>query len=237
MSGIDDTGFAEPLAAEEATTLPPPSPGQRPASADVNTLAVPALDLRALNAKLGFASSGIPSQATDSHAALLDEIAEDMGEVMRLLRVISAQQTELADRVKTLEETNQGQSQQIARMRRDVLEENTSAIAATSFQVVNATRETLTAMLAGLHERKDRQVRAQLGAIVSTLHTLVQSLGFREFHARKGERFDPNRMACVGYGKGEQAIVLEAVRSGYEANGKVFTPAGVIIAAPPMTMH
>jgi len=221
--------------AEEDATGPADAAASGPDADPEATEAGP--DLNRINQALGFV--GRASRTVGPAAPggdVLDELAEDMRDVMGLLRRILDRQDTVERRITELEsglsESLQRQSRQLAKTRQELIEEHKSLMASASFQAVNAARESLAATLDGLERKRDARTCRQLEAVLSTLKTLIQSLGFREFHAREGDAFDPERMECVGYAEGEPATVLRAMSAGYEADGRVFRPAGVVIAAP-----
>ena len=78
-----------------------------------------------------------------------------------------------------------------------------------------------------------QQLVKALEAIENSLLTAIQGLGFREFKAREGEKYDPRTMECLEYATGPPGVVLKAVRTGFLAHeGGVARPAGVLIADP-----
>ncbi|HKQ91592.1 MAG TPA: nucleotide exchange factor GrpE [Blastocatellia bacterium] len=195
------------------------------------------IDLERLNQTLNInlnadAVKPDPANPSDDYAQsreLLEEITEDMLEMLRRLKNVE----ERLEQVEQLmRESSRSQAREIDALRRDLLGERKAINAMSVFNALIPTLESLRAMHTKLNHAKDVRMRAQADAVIQAMSMALRGLGFVEFQVTKGEPFDPSRMECLGFVKGEQGIVLDAVRKGYMANETIVRPAGVLIADP-----
>lgn len=167
---------------------------------------------------------------------LIEEITEDVFDISRRLKAAEDTQTQLISRLndidKLIRDNNQASARELLNLRRDILGEHKALIAISAFNSVVSIIDSIRAMKLGLNQKRDKRLLRQLSAIESSLSTVIQGLGIHEFSVNKGDKFDPSRMECVGFGNGAPGIVLKFVRSGYIANGIVVRAAGVITADP-----
>lgn len=163
------------------------------------------------------------SPPRDATAQILEELAEDM-----------LQLRERLDRLETsLRESVAGLARAVSAIHRDLLSERRALAARHAFDAVLPTLDSFRLMRQGLESAgTDADIRAQLTGVILALTQLLQGLGFAEFEAEVGEKFDPARMQCAGYAEGEAGVVLAAVQPGYRAHDIVVRPAGVLIADP-----
>jgi molecular chaperone GrpE (heat shock protein) len=171
-----------------------------------------------------------------TNAELFEELAEDMLELLRRVKSIEVTCLEMSGRLAQVEQTLRDGSRLQARetdaLRRDLLADRKAANAVSVFTAVVPTLDSLRLMHTNLHQTKDARTRAQLYAVIEALSMVLRGLGFLEFRVEKGEVFDPGRMECLGFGKGEPGIVLEVTRPGYQAYEAVIRPVGVLIGDP-----
>ena len=172
----------------------------------------------------------------DTNAELFEELAEDMLEMLRRVKSIEVTCSDMSGRLEQVEQTLREGSRLQARetdaLRRDLLADRKAANAVSVFTAVVPTLDSLRLMHKNLHQTKDARTRAQLYAVIEALSMVLRGLGFLEFKVEKGEPFDPGRMECLGFGKGEPGIVLEVTRPGYQAHEAVIRPVGVLIGDP-----
>lgn len=202
------------------------------------------IDLSRVNADLATALSGQLEWTTPAGTPsnLLTEIVEDTVQILQRLQVVESGLAQLGaslERIDArLDTTTRAISGELSAQRRDLLGERKGLLARSLFNAIIAHLDGLRAMQQGLYDAKGRLDRGnqrtadQLNAIVTTLLTALQGMGFNEFHAKAGEPFSPASMECLGYAKGARGIVLRAVRSGFTATEGVVRPAGVYIAEP-----
>lgn len=169
-------------------------------------------------------------------AAGIDELAEDMVELLRRLKDLERAGAELGARLERIEEQVVAGGQEIGRtvdaLRRDLIEERRAMTSRHAFDAVCPVLDSLRATRDSLPDGVDEVVRDQLAAVISTLSTLLQGLGFARFDVEEGAAFDPARMECVGYAEGTPGVVVRAVRPGFAVGEAVVRPAGVLIAEP-----
>lgn len=226
-SNSGDLPKADPALLDAVSSMEPASP-----------------DFENLNNALSSVASSTPEAvlAGDVPGGLLGELAEDMMDVLKRLAGIEEGLARLGLRIDQVDgrvyETGRSLAAELATQRRDLLGERRSVLARGLFNAVVGHLDSLRAMRQGLQDGKDRydknnkRMMKQLEAVEITLVTALQGMGFHEFHAREGDTFSPVTMECLGYVKGEQGIVLRAVRSGFEAPEGIARPAGVYIAEP-----
>jgi molecular chaperone GrpE (heat shock protein) len=167
---------------------------------------------------------------------LIEEIADDLLTLLQKMKGIESNQRDVIARMDQIEqsvrELSRSYGREIDSLRRDLLGERKALSAMLVFNAVAPTLDSLRAMHAKLHHAKDKQTREQLNAVIQAIGVALRGLGFAEFQPARGEPFDPTRMECLGYAKGERGVVLESVRPGYVAQETVIRPAGVLIADP-----
>jgi molecular chaperone GrpE (heat shock protein) len=152
-----------------------------------------------------------------------------MSDPQALLEQVTAAQAELA------EATRAGftaQRRALAELRRELLGDRRETATTSVFLAVAPALDSLEQVRAGLDGEASTALAAQTDAVASALRNLLQSLGYTRFEAAVGERFEPQRMECVGHLDGTPGVVLAAVRPGYAAGAVVVRPAGVLVAAP-----
>jgi molecular chaperone GrpE (heat shock protein) len=152
-----------------------------------------------------------------------------MSDPQALLEQVTAAQAELA------EATRAGftaQRRALAELRRELLGDRRETATTSVFLAVAPALDSLEQVRAGLDGEASAALAAQTDAVASALRNLLQSLGYTRFEAAVGERFEPQRMECVGHLDGAPGVVLAAVRPGYAAGAVVVRPAGVLVAAP-----
>lgn len=166
----------------------------------------------------------------------LEEIAEDLFELRDRIKAIERGQQrilqQLADVLNTFIASRKSGYRQFEKLRKELLGEKNTRVVSNTLRSIVSNLDSLREMRQGLNRRKDQRLSKQLLAVESSLGTIVQGLGFEEFHVIKGEPFDPGRMECLGYQKGKTSTVLKVIRAGYRTNESVFRPAGVYIADP-----
>lgn len=202
------------------------------------------IDLDRVNKALGLSidpkavkiTPGATGKEEGGKEDLIEEIADDMLTLLQKVKDIEGNQRDALARLDQIEQTARESSRfygrEIDSLRRDLLGERKAMSAMTVFNTVAPTLDSLRAMHAKLHQSKDSRTREQLNAVIQAIGVALRGLGFVEFQAARGEPFDPARMECLGYAKGERGVVLEVVRPGYMAQETVIRPAGVLIAAP-----
>jgi molecular chaperone GrpE len=172
----------------------------------------------------------------DSSAAVIEELAEDMLNLLRRAQALESTNAEILARMdrfdQALNDVRRHFVQELGTLRRDLLGERKALVALSTFQAVVPTLDSLQTMRVHPSVRKAKQVRTQVEALIGAMTTVLRSLGIEEFKVTKGEPFDPARMECAGYAKGKPGTVLDVVRPGYTAGGTVVRPAGVRIAEP-----
>ena len=192
-----------------------------------------AIDLAALDAAveidLEVANTATSPAAPVDNADQLDEIAEDMLDLLTRVRKIENGQLEMQSR---LEHVARSQAMAVDALRNDLLGERKAFVGRSAFSAIMTAIDSFKTMSAGLDPTEDQRTIAQLTAVVSSLTTVVQSLGFFEFTVSEGEPFDPNRMECLGVEVGEPGVVLKVGRLGYATETTVVRPCGVFIADP-----
>jgi molecular chaperone GrpE (heat shock protein) len=197
------------------------------------------IDLDRVNKALGLSidpqSVRIAPGATGKEE-LIEEIADDMLTLLQKIKDIESAQRDMLARLEQIEHTARESSRfhgrELDSLRRDLLGERKAMSAMTVFNTVVPTLDSLRAMHGKLHHSKDARTRQQLDAVIQAIGVALRGLGFAEFEAAKGEPFDPSRMECLGYAKGEPGVVLDTLRPGYLAQETVIRPAGVLIADP-----
>jgi molecular chaperone GrpE (heat shock protein) len=163
------------------------------------------------------------SPPRDATAQILEELADDMLRLRERLDRLDA----------SLRESVAGLARSVSAIHRDLLSERRALAARHAFDAVLPVLDSLRLMRSGLQSAgTGGDIRAQLTGVILALTQLLQGLGFAEFEAQVGEKFDPARMQCAGYAKGEVGVVLAAVQPGYRAHDIVVRPAGVLIADP-----
>jgi molecular chaperone GrpE (heat shock protein) len=225
---------AEPLTGEPSSSVPP---GEESASGDE------ALHYTGLSASLAALLKG--GQPPDLAAAprerdlredILEELAEDMVQVLSRLKALEERQQDLLRIMDQLRREVNGLSlthgKEIDALRRDLLGQHKAMAALDSFKAVVQWLDTLRRMHRKLRPKRDAKMRQELQPVISALELAIQGLGFEEFQVNVGEKFDPWRMSCTGYAKGEAGVVLAVDHPGYRVGEIVVRPAGVILAAP-----
>jgi molecular chaperone GrpE (heat shock protein) len=180
--------------------------------------------------------------STAGSESLLAEIAGDTVQILRRLQAIESGLAQMGARLEQIDArvdtSARALAAELASQRRELLGDRKGLLSRALFNAIVAHLDGLRAMHLGLRDakgridRRDRRTADQLNAIEATLLTALQGMGFHEFHARAGEPFLPTSMECLGYVRGEQGVVLQAVRAGFKAAEGVVRPAGVYIAEP-----
>jgi molecular chaperone GrpE (heat shock protein) len=225
---------AETLTGETSSAAPP---GEERASGD------DPLNFTGLGASLAALLKG--GQPPDLAAAprerdpredTLEELAEDMVEVLSRLKALEERQQDhlrlteqLRQEVNALNLTH---GREIDALRRDLLGQRQALAALDSFKAIAPWLDSLRHMHRKFHPKRDVKMRQHLQPVINALALAIQGLGFEEFQAQVGENFDPRRMSCTGYAKGEAGVVLGLDHPGYRVGEVVVRPAGVILAAP-----
>jgi len=243
MSDPDPEGAAasrdEPQAAQSAEAQPPAEESPGPPSEE----AIEAIDRQGLDAAsrveippFVLAPAAAAPDASGQLRELVDEVAEDMLSVRQRLKAIEEGQAGLLSRLDELsrkvQEASCATAVEVDKLRRTIAGEQKALLARSAFDAVVSALDSLRQISGGLNTKHDKKVRQQLAAAEAILATTVQRLGFQEFQAKVGERFDPSRMESMGYAAGQPGVVIRRHRPGYLGNGVVVRPAGVIIAAP-----
>ncbi len=225
---------SEPLTGETSAAAPP---GEESPSGD------DPLNFTGLSASLAALLKG--GQPPDLAAAprerdlredTLEELAEDMVEVLSRLKALEERQQ---DHLRLMEQLRQEvnaliltHGREIDALRRDLLGQRQAMAALDSFKAVVQRLDSLRLMHRKLHRKSDARMRQELQPVISALELAIQGLGFEEFQVKVGEAFDPRRMTCTGYAKGEAGVVLALEHPGYRVGEVVVRPAGVFLAAP-----
>jgi molecular chaperone GrpE (heat shock protein) len=175
----------------------------------------------------------------DSEERCIDELAEDFLHLLQRIKVIEETQAGIMARLDKWDEKFDAFSKNHGRileeMRRDLLGERKAMASLSTFNAVVPWLDSIRSMRAQLRQGKNKKLRKQLDGLIDILTTMLQSLGFAEFHVGEGEEFNPSRMECTGYAEGEPGVVLVMERCGYHANGIIVRPAGVRIGDPSKT--
>ena len=220
--------------APDSTRADAPS-SDEPVSIDQAALdraAAATITLRAPALTGGLEAPAVP----EAIAPVLEDLADDLLHLVKRVGAIEGRLTDMSTRVDELLQIARDQASVNARavdaMRRDLLADRRTQAVRHAFDAVSPILDGLGAMQAALDPLSDDRLRAQLAAIMASLRSLLQGLGFVEFHAAAGEAFDPARMRVAGYAAGPADVVLASLHPGYLADGTVARPAGVLIADP-----
>ncbi len=176
------------------------------------------------------------SEPAESPAAeSMDELADDLLHLLRMVRELSDGQAALRAYVESsLAQHQQVQRQQAAELynlRRDLLDDRRAQANRSAFDAIHPAVDQIELIRATLPDSECPAAR-HMSVLLSALRMVLQGLGFVPFSVEVGDSFDPARMECVEYAAGERGVVLAVLRPGYRANGAVVRPCGVAIAAP-----
>lgn len=202
-----------------------------------------AINLEKLNAALSkdlpttamqmSASAGGEAPPNSGDGDVLEEIADDMLELLRRLKALENGQAQLSERLGLIDlriqETSRADAREIDNLHRELVGERKSLLGRGLLNAVLPALESLHDMQTGLDSKRDKRAIHQLTAAATSLKGALQGMGFFEFQVAVGEAYDPGRMECLGYVKGEPGIVRKAVRPGYRTQGGVVRPAGVLL--------
>jgi molecular chaperone GrpE (heat shock protein) len=168
-------------------------------------------------------------------AGSIQELADDLLLLLRMVRGLSDAQTEMRAQVESalsrLQQIQRQQAAELYNLRRDLLNERRAQANRSAFDAVHPVIDHIGLIQASMSDC-DSSVARHMSALLSALRMLLRGLGFAPFSVDVGAPFDPARMECVEYAKGEQGVVLAVLRPGYQADGVVVRPCGVAIADP-----
>ncbi|HEX3657507.1 MAG TPA: nucleotide exchange factor GrpE [Pirellulales bacterium] len=200
---------------------------------------ISAFDLQGLNKALSAAMlPGHAGGSSDNEAwqERLHELKDDMDVVLRQLKLLKSTVDALAQRTETIGQSLAGLAQSQARefhaLRTDLLGDRRVLAATRIFEQTIMPLDQFRHMRAGLNARKDKRMIEQLEAVILVLERALRGIGFEPFEAQLGEPFDPQRMVCRGFVKGDPYVVLKALAPGYRAGQHLVRPAEVMIADP-----
>lgn len=184
----------------------------------------------------GAAPDAAPRGDSSSFAGQLDELADDMLMLMKRVKSIEAQQSQLLQRLDQLDgslgQIGAATEREFVKLRRELLGERKYIAQMSTFSAVVTSLERLRTVYEELDPRIDPVAVTQIDALIQTLATMLRALGFAEFEPEVGEAFDPTRMECVGYAAGSANRVVRCVRPGFSCGEQIVRPAAVIIASP-----
>lgn len=206
------------------------------------------LDLPNDTIKLDVGSSGFFSdtqRASDSGAAALqEELAEDMLDLMKKVSALDVKLSALVAVVMqlqaSLEAATRVQGLEIEKLKEALISERKELIGRSTFNAVMPAIESLRFLEDMQAGRKALpQLTKQTQNLLDVLTGITQALGYRPVEVLNGEAFDPYTMECVGYVPGEQGKVVRMERSGYKAGNVMVRPCRVYLgqgaAVPPVS--
>ncbi len=168
-------------------------------------------------------------------AITMEEVADDLLCLERLVRQLAAGQDELRALVQSaavqLQEMKAQHAMELRNLRRDLLEEGRAQVGRNAFDAIHPALDYMDLVRTAAAPAGGEWAR-QISAVQSALRMVLRGLGFTPFTVEVGAPFDPARMEVVDYADGERDTVLAVVRPGYEADGVVVRPCGVDIADP-----
>ena len=181
-----------------------------------------------------------PAKAASANAGVLEELADDMLAVMRRLTALEQANAQLYTRLEEADmrayEMGRVVSQQVDLLRRDLIGDKSSLLARSLFNSIVSHIDAMVAMREDLEQGKDRhdkhnkRLARQIEALELSLITALQGLGFHQFKASAGDRFNATRMEPLGFDAGPPGSVVRAIRHGFETKDGIMRRAGVIVA-------
>ena len=171
-------------------------------------------------------------------AESIDELADDLLHLLRMVRELSDGQAALRAHVDSLlaqqQQFQRQQATELYNLRRDLLGDRRAQANRSAFDAVHPAVDQIELLQAALPESESSA--RSMSVLLSALRMVLGGLGFVPFSVEVGDPFDPTRMECIEYAEGEKGVVLAVLRPGYRADGAVVRPCGVAIADPVATV-
>jgi molecular chaperone GrpE (heat shock protein) len=164
---------------------------------------------------------------------IMEELADDMLHLIEM-------QNKINNRLETIEKTLnniltsnehffKASSQEINKLRTDLLTERKAFLGKSTFNALLPALESLKLSMENLDQEESRILYNQMSGISDLLMMILQTIGYKPFVVEPGEEFDTMRMECVGWEPGESGVVLRTERQGFMAGEQIAKPCQVIV--------
>jgi molecular chaperone GrpE (heat shock protein) len=175
--------------------------------------------------------STLLSQSEDTQQ-LVQEIAEDMEPIIRIINRIDQRQTAIETRIDQIEQQVQGGAQAHAReldkLRKELLSEQGTTLGVSLFNVIGDALENLNSIMGSLEA--DSKLYHNAGGIVVMLESMLRNVHISKFTVEPGEPFDPSRMRVEDFEDSEIDGVVRTTKYGYMIKDQVLREASVIVS-------